>query len=102
VPVDGVVAAHRVAYGVEAVADHAVEALDSRAGQDVDELFRDVLFGHVSRVPLRLPADPPGSMKSHRGLSRLPNGDRRTVVRVPLDADLGVGEEGRQARRLGA
>lgn len=54
-PVDGGVAAHRVDDGVEAVADHAVEALDSRAGQDVDELFRDVLFGHGSQVPLRCP-----------------------------------------------
>jgi hypothetical protein len=55
-PVDAGVAAYGVHDGVEAVADHAVQALDSGADEDVDELLRDVLLGHGCGYPFGSPA----------------------------------------------
>lgn len=47
-PVDRAGTADRVDDRVEAVTDDAVQAPDPRAHEDVDELFRHVLFGHGS------------------------------------------------------
>lgn len=45
-PLDGRVAANGVDDRVEAVADDAVQALDARPDENVDELLRHVLLGH--------------------------------------------------------
>src|SRR6478609_11956768 len=86
-----------VDHGVEAVTDDAVQPLDPRPHENVDELFRHVLLGHGCAPSL--PPAVRASIYPRCARLRLPDSSARTVVGVPLRPELDVGEIGGQPRR---